>query len=229
MKQFHKIILSALLVLAVSMGFTFTAAPQIPPSASEVARYEGLHQAAYRGDVAAISALIAAGAELEARDPSGRTPAHVAVFASHDLALRALADAGANLNALENQAYDIVTIAAVANDLKILDLALSLGASPANVTSPYEGTALIAAAHLGHHAVVKRLIEAGAPLDHVNNLNWTALIEAVVLGDGGPDHVETVQALVDAGADKNIADRQGVTPLEHARAREYVNIIAILE
>ena len=73
-------------------------------------------------------------------------------------------------------------------------------------------TALIAAAHLGHDGVVQALVEAGAPLDHVNNLGWTALIEAVVLGDGRPDHVETVRALVRAGADRTIADRDEGDP-----------------
>jgi len=77
--------------------------------------------------------------------------------------------------------------------------------------------------------VVKTLIDAGAPLDHINNLGWTALIEAVILGDGGPRHQQTVRHLVEAGADKAIADRQGVTPLDHARARGYGEIIAILE
>ncbi|MGI9437454.1 MAG: ankyrin repeat domain-containing protein, partial [Geminicoccaceae bacterium] len=91
------------------------------------------------------------------------------------------------------------------------------------------GTALIAAAHLGHHEVVKRLIEGGTPLDIVNNLNWTALIEAVVLGDGGSDHVETLRALVEAGADQTITDREGVSPLEHAKARGYDEMVGILE
>ena len=140
-----------------------------------------------------------------------------------------MAAAGADLNALENSDYDIVTVAAVANDLKMVDLALSLGAGAGNVTSPYEGTALIAASHLGHYQVVERLIAGGAPLDHINNLGWTALIEAVILGDGGPDHVRTVRALVEAGADRTIADRQGVTPLDHARARGYTSIVALLE
>ncbi|HSA80781.1 MAG TPA: ankyrin repeat domain-containing protein, partial [Geminicoccaceae bacterium] len=167
--------------------------------------------------------------DLEARDGAGRTALHVAAFASQDEAVRALAEARADLNALENRAYDIVTIAAVADDLELLDLALSLGADAGNVTSPYDGTALIAAAHLGHHEVVARLITAGAPLDHVNNLGWTALMEAVVLGDGGADHVETVRALAEAGADTAIADRQGVTPLEHARTRGFADIAALLE
>jgi ankyrin repeat protein len=188
-----------------------------------------LHKAAHHGDVSTIRELVAKEVNLEARDPEGRTPLHVAAFASQDEALRALATAGAAPNALDNQAYDIVTIAAVDNDLQFMDLALSLGAKPGNVTSPYEGTALIAAAHLGHYEIVKRLIAAGAPLDHVNNLGWTALIEAVILGDGGPDHVKTVCALVAGGADKTLSDRNGVTPLAHAQTRGYTEIIALLK
>ena len=51
---------------------------------------------------------------------------------------------------------------------------LANGASAKLVTSRYDGTELIAAAHLGHDGVVCQLIAAGAPLDHVNNLHWTA-------------------------------------------------------
>src|SRR6185436_15077369 len=100
-----------------------------------------------------------------------------------------------------------------------LRAALELGASPKNVTSRYDGTALIAAAHLGHVEVVRLLIAAGAPLDHVNNLGWTALIESIVLGDGGPRHTATLKALLDAGASAALKDRQGRTPLELARQR----------
>lgn len=128
------------------------------------------------------------------------------------------------MNALDSQAYDIVTIAAVANDPEMLRLALSFGADPKNVTSPYDGTALIAAAHLGHHEVVEILVSSGAPIDHVNNLHWTALIEAVILGDGGQNHQRTVKALLAGGADPTIGDERGVTPLQHARQRGYREI-----
>ncbi len=84
-------------------------------------------------------------------------------------------------------------IAAVADDPEMVSLAMKLGNAPDLITSVYDGTALIAAAHFGHHDVVARLVEGGAPLDHINNLAWTALIEAVVLGDGGDDHIKTVQ------------------------------------
>ena len=201
---------------------------QVPPNAIEQADYSGLHRAALDGDVSTIRRLSAEGADLEARDGKGRTPVHVAAFASNDEALVALAEAGADMNALEGQAYDPVTIAAVADDPEMMTLAIELGNDPGLVTSPYDGTALIAAAHLGHDEVVRRLIAAGAPLDHVNNLGWTALIEAVVLGDGGPRHQRVVRALVDAGADQALADRQGRTPLDLAVSRGYSAIAEIL-
>ena len=129
------------------------------------------------------------------------------------------------MNALENRVYDVLTIAAVADDPEMVSLALRLGNKPDLITSVYDGTALIAAAHLGHHEVVARLVGGGAPLDHVNNLVWTALMEAVVLGDGGPDHIKTVKILVDAGADKTIPDRDGLTPLDHTTSRGYEEIV----
>jgi hypothetical protein len=143
--------------------------------------------------------------------------------------MRVLVAGGADPDALEAQRYDVVTIAAVRGDAATLRLALALGARPGNVTSPYDGTALIAAAHLGHVEVVRILVEAGAPLDHVNNLGWTALLEAVILGDGGPRHVAIVRLLVEARAAVDRADRQGVTPLAHARARGYAEMVRILE
>lgn len=220
--------MKALLLVASLLAVSQLALAQTAPSAAEVSGYDGLHRAAHLGDLDAIRSLVAAGADLEELDGNGRTPAHVAASASNEAALEVLATAGADMNALDNQLYDILTIPAVANDPELVSLALHLGNRPDLITSVYDGTALIAAAHLGHYEVVRRLIAGGAPLDHVNNLGWTALIEAVILGDGGPDHVETVRALVKAGADPTIADRDGVTPLQHARARGYDAIIAIL-
>ena len=218
-----------LTVACVACFGAFAASAQTPPTVADIAAFSELHKAAHAGDVLAIEAAVQSGKDVNARDNKARTPAHVAAFASQDAALAALAEAGADLNALEYQIYDVVTIAAVANDPALVVLAIELGNRPDLVTSVYDGTALIAAAHLGHHEVVRILIEAGAPLDHVNNLEWTALIEAVILGDGGPDHIATVRHLVAAGADQTIGDRNGVTPLQHARALGYAEIVALLE
>ena len=213
---------SLLLVAAMS------APAQIAPSAGERAGYTGLFAAAARGDATEIARLAKAGAYTGARDGHGRTPLHVAAFAGERNAMRALVAAGADPNALESDRYDIVTIAAVANDLPTLNAALELGGSAGNVTSRYDGTALIASAHLGHVEIVRELIRAGAPLDHVNNLGWTALIESIVLGDGGARHTATLEALVKAGANVNLADRGGASPLQLARTRGYREMTAIL-
>ena len=217
------------LAIVAALTHCATALAQVPPSPRDLSQYTGLMTAAARGNAAEIASLAARGANLESRDGHGRTPLHVAAFGSHLDAIRALVNAGANPNALENDRYDIATIAAVANDLPALKLALELGCRATNVTSRYDGTALIAAAHLGHHDVVRELIRAGAPLDHVNNLGWTALMESIVLGDGGPRHVATLQALVGAGANVNLPDRTGASPLALARGRGYREMAAILE
>ncbi len=166
---------------------------------------------------------------VNAQDAHSRTPLHVAAHFGHQAAAQALLKGRANPNALDAQKYDIVTIAAVNNDVPMLKLALAGGCDPKNITSPYNGTALIAAAHLGHAEVVRVLIAAGAPLDHVNNLGWTALMELIVLGNGGRNHTDTLEAIVKAGANLNIADRQGVTPLGHAKQRGYAEMVKILE
>ncbi|MFD1733280.1 hypothetical protein ACFSC4_22260 [Deinococcus malanensis] len=46
-------------------------------------------------------------------------------------------------------------------------------------------------------------------MNHVNHLGWTALLEAVILGDGGKVHTEIVRELLIHGADRSIGDREG--------------------
>ena len=215
--------------LLLALLAALPASAQVAPTEAELRAYGGLHAAAARGDVAEIEKRIASGEDKEAVDDRRRTPLHVAVYQKKHDAARALIGLGADPNKLEIDRYDIITIAAVANDVPMLKIALEGGGNPKATTSRYDGTALIAAAHLGHAEVVKMLIAAKAPLDHVNNLKWTALIESIVLGDGGRNHTETLRALVEAGADVNIADGSGATPLRLARQRGYREMVAILE
>lgn len=224
-----RVAVAALLLSVMGWVMPGAARAQVAPTAAEASAYRGLHSAAWRGEVAAITRAAGDKGALEARDGHGRTPLHVATFAKQRDAVKALLLAGADHAALESGRYDAVTIAAVADDEPTLALLLAGGASAKLVTSRYDGTALIAAAHLGHDGVVRQLIRAGAPLDHVNNLHWTALIESIVLGDGGPRHQATLKALLDAGASTKLADREGRTPLQLARGRGYAAMVKMLE
>src|SRR5262249_59256279 len=135
-----------------------------------------------------------------AEDATGRPPWPASASLPRHEGARALLRLGADPNALDAERYDIATIAAVNNDLEMLNIALAAGANARAVTSPYAGTALIAAAHRGHVEIVRALIAAKAPLNHANNLGWTALLEAVVLGNGSAKYAAVVDALVKAGA-----------------------------
>ncbi len=202
---------------------------QTAPGGAEFAAYQGLLAAVWKGNERAVRREIASGADLNVRDGRGRTPLMLAAYRGNVAIAKLLVDAGADLNALDNQRYDVLTISAVLDDVDMLKFALGAGADAGLITSPYDGTALIAAAHLGHVDVVEALIAAGAPIDHVNNIGWTALIESIVLGDGGANHQAVLAALVRAGADVNLADSSGITPLTLARRRGYSEMASVLE
>jgi uncharacterized protein len=201
---------------------------QVPPREAAYSGYDQTFKAVYDGDIEQVRHNLKNGFSLSKTDEYLRTTLHIAAYQSHDNILKLLVTAGGDINALEYMRYDVITIAAVANDVELLKLALKLGGDPTNVTSLYDGTALIAAAHLGHVQVVNELLKAGASVDHVNNLEWTALLEAIILGDGSDDYIKTVKHLLNYKADRNLADGNGITPLQHAQSRDYMELVELL-
>lgn len=186
--------------------------------------------AAERGDLSALERLLEEGASVENRDDSGRTALVAAAYENHLEVARKLIEAGADVNVkddTEQSAY-LISTSEVGNDPRLLRLTLGNGADVESLDS-YNGTGLIRASERGYTEIVKELLKTDIDVDHVNNLEWTALLEAIILGDGGSQHTEVVRLLVDSGADVNLADGDGVTPLEHARKSDYKEIVQILE
>lgn len=142
--------------------------------------------------------------------------------------VRRLIAAGGNVNAQDENRNSAYLVAGARGHLEVLKLALAAGAD-LKATNRYGGTALIPACHYGHVDTVRELLKTKIDIDHVNNLGWTALLEAVILGDGGPRHVEIVELLAARGARLDLADRDGVTALQHARRRGYAKMVQILE
>jgi ankyrin repeat protein len=152
-----------------------------------------------------------------------------AAYANDVAEAERLIEAGANVNAKDEtvQSAYLIATSEVGDDPRLLELTLANGADVRSLDS-YDGTGLIRAADRGYTTIVARLLETNVDVDHVNRLGWTALLEAIILGDGDAAHVEVVRQLVEAGADVNLADGQGVTPLAHAEQRGYDEMVAIL-
>lgn len=184
--------------------------------------------AARDNDAAALTHLLAAGQSVDARDSGGRTALLLATHANAVEAARVLIEAGADVNAKDDIKDTPYLYAGAEGRTEILKLLLAAGADLRD-TNRFGGTALIPAAEKGHPENVRLLLAAGVDPNHVNGLGWTALLEAVILTDGGLVYQEIVADLIRGGADVNLADADGVTPLAHARARGYAEIGKLLE
>jgi ankyrin repeat protein len=190
--------------------------------------HQALFRAAEQGDTAAIQRLLADGAPINAQDERGRTAVLIATHARQTDAVRTLIEAGADINIRDQRSDNVLLYAGAEGLLDILRLAIAAGADT-RITNRFGGTALIPAAERGHVEVVRELLTTSdVDVNHINNLGWTALLEAVILSDGGPRHQQIVQLLLEHGADPTIADKDDVTPLEHARQRGYTAIETLL-
>ena len=186
-----------------------------------------LVQAAARGDVAEVERLLDAGSNVDSRDETGRTAVTAAAYVGSAATVRVLVEAGADVDLQDDTRANALLSTGETGHVDVLREVLR-GDPDLGRTNRFGGTALIPAADRGHVDVVRALLETEIAVDHVNNLGWTALLEAVILGNGGRAHQEIVRLLVEAGADASIADRDGVTPLEHARRSGYDEIAALL-
>ena len=198
------------------------------PAPAEGGPARGLLDAAATGDVAAIKGALAAGVKVDVRDGEGRTPLLIATHSNQVEAARVLIAAGADANAKDDIQDTPYLYAGAEGRNEILKMTLAHGANLKDINR-YGGTALIPAAHHGHPETVAILLATAIDKDHVNKLGWTALLEAIILGDGGPTHTKIVKLLVDAGANVNIADSDGVRALTHAKRRGYREIVEILQ
>ena len=185
--------------------------------------------AAASGDEAALQAALADGADANARDAEG-TPATMLATRGHQTdTLRALLDAGADVDAQDGTLDNPLLYSGREGFLDVIRVANEFEADP-TITNRYGGVAHIPASERGHVEVVRYLLnETDIDVDHVNRLGWTALLEAILLSDGGPRHQEIVRLLLEAGADPDLADGDGVRPLTHARRRGHTAIVRLLE
>jgi ankyrin repeat protein len=187
-----------------------------------------LLQATQRGEREAALKLLHEGADINVRDAQGRTPAMIATYQHHTEMVRALLQAGADVNIRDNHQENPLLHAGAQGWLDILTLAIEAHADT-SLTNRFGGISIIPASERGHVEVVRELLtRTDINVNHINNLGWTALLEAIVLSDGGKAHQHIVQLLIDHRADVNLPDKDGVTPLQHARKRGFTEIERML-
>lgn len=217
-----------IIVSLLGLGLLVTVLAFGKPGLSLSDQEHRLFEAVANNDVPTVQTLVKNGVNINTQDVRGRTALLVAVE-KHDVeSAKVLLDAGADVN-IQDQKQDSPLLLAGAEGMVDI-MKLMLKAKPDfTLYNRFGGTSLVPAAERGHVKMVKLLVNTKVDIDHVNHLGWTALLEAIVLSDGGARHQQIVQILVDAGANVNIADKEGVTPLQHARQKGFQEIVKILE
>ncbi|WP_438824807.1 ankyrin repeat domain-containing protein [Bacillus sp. JJ1532] len=194
----------------------------------EIDMNEQLIQAAERKETETIKRLIDEGVDINTKDSEGRTATMIATYNNDVETAKVLIKAGANVNIQDNMKNNPFLYAGAEGYVEILKLTIEAGADPAMINR-YGGTALIPASEHGHIDAIKEILsKTDIDVNHVNDLGWTALMEAIVLNNGGERQQQAIQLLIDHGADVNIPDRNNITPLQHAREKEFKEIEQIL-
>ncbi|MDM5212287.1 ankyrin repeat domain-containing protein [Peribacillus sp. NJ4] len=188
---------------------------------------EQLIQAAERKDTETVRRLIEQGADINTQDSEGRTATMIATYINDVETAKILIEAGADVNIQDNMENNPFLYAGAEGFKDILKLTIEAGADP-TITNRYGGTALIPASEHGYVDIIKELVTTDMDINHVNDLGWTALLEAIILNNGDGNQQQTVQLLIDHGADVNIPDKNNVTPLQHARKKGFKEIEQIL-
>jgi uncharacterized protein len=217
---------------AKSLGYDAIAdllgrAERVQPGKGGDATDAGLLRAASVDDADAAALALRAGADLEARNERQQTPLLVASARDSVEVARILVALGADPDALDYRHDTPWLVTGVTGSVAMLETLLP--AHPdLTVRNRYGGVSVIPASERGHVAYVRRVVQTDIDVNHVNDLGWTALLEAVILGDGSTPYQQIVGTLLDAGADPSIADGDGVTALEHAQRTGQTTVAGII-
>jgi ankyrin repeat protein len=196
---------------------------------TEIMNEENILKAVKKNNLQMVAKALENGANVNTADNNKRSILLIAVNNKSFEMAKLLVEHGADVNQQADNLDSPFLYAGASGQTELVRLFLDNGAR-FDVFNRYYGSALIPACERGHVETVRLLANTKSyPVDHVNRLGWTALMEAVILGDGSKKYQQIVQILKDAGAKMDIADYDGVTPLQHAERKGYKEIVAIIK
>jgi ankyrin repeat protein len=182
-----------------------------------------LLRAAADGDADGVAIALRAGAPIEAVDDRGRTPLLLASAADHLEVARLLVVLGADPDRQDDQWDSAWLVTGVTGSVEMLEVLLPAHPDLA-LRNRFGGVSVIPASERGHVDYVRRVVSTGIDINHVNDLGWTAMLEAIVYGDGSQRYQQIIEILLAAGADPRIVDANGISPLQHAQDSGFGNI-----
>lgn len=217
-----------LLFLLLVGVFTSREAKDLTTTKEKVMQQRNIIELVNSNDIEALKKALKNGANVNTQDKNKRNLLLLATIHKHEAIAKLLVEKGADVNAQADNYDSAFLYAGASGQTELVRLFLVRGAR-FDLFNRYNGSALIPACERGHVETVRLLVNTkGYPVDHVNRLGWTALSEAVILGDGTKKYQEIVQILKDGGANLQIPDHDGVTPLQHAKRRGFNEIVKIL-
>lgn len=213
--------------IMLTMAFSCFSSPKTDLK-TEIMMLQDILQSVKENDLEDVEKALKNGVDANTIDNGGRSLLLIATHNKNVEMAKLLVKYGADVN-LQAENKDSAFLLAGANgQTEMVRLFLNNGAR-FDVFNRYYGSALIPACERGHIETVQLLANTkNYPIDHVNRLGWTALMEAVILGDGSKKYQEIVEILKNAGAKLDIPDHDGITPLQHAQKRGFREIEDLL-
>ena len=196
---------------------------------TEIMTVSNIITAVQKNDLQSVEEALKNGADVNTTDSQKRSLLLLTTIKKQKEMAALLVKYGADVNQQSENLDSPFLYAGATGQTELLKLFLANGAR-FDVFNRYNGSALIPACERGHVETVQLLANTkNYPINHANRLGWTALMEAVILGDGSENYQQIVQILKEAGAKMDIPDNDGITPLHHAKSRGFVEIVKLLK
>ena len=216
------------LVLMMITASSCHSTPAVDP-AIVLVNGQAILNAVEKNDLLAVEKALKNGADVNTTDKAQRSLLLIATNNQQTELAILLVKHGADVNQQADNKDSPFLYAGTSGQTALVQLFIKNGAR-FDIFNRYDGSALIPACERGHVETVRLLATTkDYPINHINRLGWTALMEAVLLGDGSKPYQQIVQILKNAGAKMDLPDHDGLTPLQHAQAKGFKEIVDIIK